>query len=80
MYTCECGGALAHINFQIISCIILSTNQELENYIFKSFMKINKLLFFLSVERKEAVGNKLPPLIGNNHIQRNIRKSIQCLR
>lgn len=44
-------------------------------------MKINKPLSpHLLVERQEAVGSKLPPLIGNNQIQRHLRKSIQYLR
>ena len=64
-----------------ISCLILSTDKESENYRLRSFMKINKPLSpHLLVERQEAVGNKLPPLIGNNQIQRHLRKSIQYLR
>lgn len=67
--------------FLTISCLILSIDKELENYRFKSFMKINKPLSpHLLVGRQEAVGNKLPPLIVNNQIQRHLRKSIQYLR
>lgn len=65
--------------FQLISSITLSTSKDSENYRFKSFMQINKARFLLSVEWREAAGNKLPPLIGNNQIQRHLRKSIQCL-
>ena len=44
-------------------------------------MQINKPVSpHLLAGRQEAVGNKLPPLIGNNQIQRHLRKSIQYLR
>ena len=39
-------------------------------------MQINKPLSpHLLVGRQEAVGNKLPPLIGSNQIQRHLRKA-----